>query len=131
MEIGFHSFKLGEGKLYSQCVLFSLLAIGISLWGNVMVSAGPTTKLSIEKDSRVPLSKRVLEPSKKWRTPKKKKNLWRELQENNMEIQKGRIKKKSSSLYGSNYERENWDPYSFSDNQGIHTKPPTLFKFRF
>lgn len=132
MEVGFHSFKLaGERNLYSQWVLFSLLALSVILWGNVIVSAGPSTKIIVEKDSRVPLSKRVLDPSKKWRTPEKKKSLWRELEENKMKIQKGRIKKKSSSLYDSIDDRENWDPYSFSDDQKNYTTPPTLFKFRF
>jgi len=132
MEVGLHSFKLEKKEmLYSQSVPFFLLALSISLWCNVIVSAGPSTSINIEKDSRTPLSKRVFDSSKNWRTPKKKKNLWRELEENKMKIQKGRIKKKSSSLYGSIDERKNWDPYSLSDKQGIHTTPPTLFKFRF
>lgn len=130
MEVGFHSFRL-EGKLYSQWVLFSLLALGIIFWGNVIVSAGPSTKIIVEKDSRVPLSKRALDPSKKWRTPKEDKKLWRESEENKLNIQKGRIKKKSSSLYDSVEDRENWDPYSPSNKQGNYTTPPTLFKFRF
>jgi len=134
MEVAFYSFKLkGEGKLYSQWVLFFFLALGISLWGNVIVLAGPSTTIPVENDFRAPLSKRVLEPSKNWRTPKKEKNLWRESEENRSKIQKGRIKKKSSSLYGSINDREKWDPYSFSDNPSIRTTPPTntILKFRF
>jgi hypothetical protein len=130
MEVGFHSSGL-KRNIYAQWVLFILLALGITFSGNVIVSAGPSTKITVGKDSRVPLSKRVLDPSKKWRTPKKKKKLWRELQENKLKIQQGRIKNKSSSLYGSIDDRENWDPYSFSDNQDIYTTPPTLFRFRF
>ena len=129
MEVGIHSFKLEEeGTLYSQWVWFSLLAIGISLWGNVIVSAGPSTTIRVEKDARVPLSERVLDPSKEWRKPEKKKSLWRELEENKMEIQKDRIKKESSSLYDPKNNRDNWDPYS---NSGVHADAPTLFKFRF
>jgi len=134
MEVAFYSFKLeGEGKLYSQWVLFLFLALGISLWGNVIVLAGPSATIPVENDFRAPLSKRVLEPSKNWRTPKKEKNLWRESEENRSEIQKGRIKRKSSSLYDSINDREKWDPYSFSDNPGIHTTAPTntILKFRF
>ncbi len=130
MEVEFNSFRL-EGKLFSQWVLFSLLAIGISLWGNVIVSAGPSTKIFEEKKSRVPLSERALDPSKEWRTPEEEKQLWREMEENKLKIQKGRIKKKSSPLYDSVEDRETWDPYSPTNKQGNYTTPPTLFKFRF
>ena len=110
MEVAFYSFKSkGEGKLYSQWVLFFFLALGISLWGNVMVLAGPSTT-TLENDFRTPLSKRVFYPTKDWRIPPKKKNLWRESEENKSKIQKGRIKRKSSSLYGSINDREKWDP---------------------
>ena len=132
MEVGYFAFKFEkEGKLYSQSVLFFLLALCISLWCNVIVLAGPSTTMNVDKDSRIPLSKRVLDSSKKWRAPEKKKNLWRQLQENSLKIQQGRIKNKSSSLYDSIEERKNWDPYSNSGNQGIYSKAPTLFKFRF
>ncbi len=134
MEVGFHSFFLeGERKLYTQSFRLFLLALGISLWGNVIVLAGPSTTIPVENDFRAPLSKRVLEPSKNWRTTKKEKNLWRESEENRLKIQEGRIKKKSSSLYGSINDREKWDPYSFSDNPSIHTTSPTntILKFRF
>ena len=132
MEVGFHSFILeGKGKLYSQSVLFFLLAIGIFLWGNVIVFAGPSSIITIDKDSRIPLSKKVLEPSKNWRTSKNSKKLWRKSKEDKLSLQKGRIKKKSSSLYDPAKDRDNWDPYSFQNNQGIHTQPPTIFKFRF
>jgi hypothetical protein len=132
MEVGFHSFILeGKGKLYSQSVLFFLLAIGIFLWGNVIVFAGPSSINTIDKDSRIPLSKKVLEPSKSWRTSKKSKNLWRKSEEDKLSLQKGRIKKKPSSLYDPIKDRDNWDPYSFDNNKGIHTQPPTIFKFRF
>lgn len=132
MEIGFHSFKLErEGKFFSQSVLLFVLALVISLWGNVIVVAGPVTKITVDKDSRVPYSKRILDPSKKWRAPKKSKKGWRESDEDKLKIQKGRIKKKSSSLYGSVYDRKNWDPYDVREQQGIHSDAPTLFKFRF
>jgi hypothetical protein len=131
MEVGFHSFILErKGKLYSQSVLFFLLAIGIFFWGNVIVFAGPSSINNIDKDSRIPLSKKVLEPSKKWRSSKKSKKLWRKSEEDKLSLQKGRIKKKPSSLYDPIKDRDNWDPYSF-DNKGIHTQPPTIFKFRF
>lgn len=130
MEVEFHPFRL-EKKLFSQWIMFSLLAIGVSIWGNVIVSAGSSTKITVDEGSRVPLSERVLDSSKEWRAPEKKKSLWRELEENKVKMQKGRMKKKSSSFYDSTDDRKNWDPYSSLDNQKNHTTPPTLFKFRF
>ena len=131
MEVAFYSFKLDCGwKLYSQWVLFFFLVLAISLWGNVIVLAGPSTT-TFENDLRTPPSKGVLGLSKEWRTPKKKKNRWRESENNKLKTQKGRIKKGSSSPYGPISERENWDPYSFSDNKSIHTTAPTLLRFRF
>ncbi len=132
MEIGFDSFKCNKEKKVSQFVVFFILALGFSLWGNVLVLAGPSTGVTVQEDSRMPLSKRVLDPSKTLRTPEKsKEQLWRESEEEKIKLQKGRIKKDSSSLYDSSEEREHWDPYSVRENQGVHTKPPTLFKFRF
>jgi len=50
MEVGLHSFKLEKKEmLYSQSVPFFLLALSISLWCNVIVSAGPSTSINIEK----------------------------------------------------------------------------------
>jgi len=132
MAVGFHSFIfIAMVYLYSQFVCIFLLAIGICLWGNVIVFAGPSSKNTIDKDSRIPLSKKVLEPSKKWRSSKKSKKLWRKSEEDKLNLQKGRIKKKPSSLYDPIKDRDNWDPYSFENNQGNHTRPPTIFKFRF
>jgi len=132
MEVGFHSYYFERGgRIYSQSVLFFILAFGFFLWGNVVVFADSSKNMSIEKDSRIPITERVLDPSKNWRAPKKSENLGRESEEHKMKIQKGRIKKKSSPLYDPNNHRDNWDPYSFRDNQGVHTQPPTLFKFRF
>jgi hypothetical protein len=132
MEVEFHSFNLERrGGFYFQSFLFFLLALGFSLWGNVIVFADPSTKVFATEDSRTPISKRVLDPSKNWRTPKKSKYHWREPEEHKSKDQKGRIKKKSSSLYGSNNEGDNWDPYSFRSKQGTHTQPATLFKLRF
>jgi len=132
MEVELYSFKLDcEWKLYSQWVLFFLLALGISLLGNVIVLAGPSITETIENDFRTPMSKEVFGPSKKWRTPKKKKNHWRATEEERLKFQKGRIKKKSPPMYGSRTDRENWDPYSYAESKGIHTRPATILKFRF
>ena len=132
MEVEFHSFKLERrGGFYSHSVLFFPLALGFSLWCNVIVFADPSTKELATEDSRISLSKRVLDPSKNWRTPKKSKYDWRESEEQKLNDQKGRIKKNSSSLYGSNNEGDKWDPYSFKSKHGTHTQAATLFKFRF
>ena len=96
-----------------------------------MVSASPPSTVDVGKDFRSPLSERVLDPSKEWRAPKEEEKQWRESEEDKIKLQKGRIKKKSFSLYGPIDEREKWDPYSLEDKQGAHSKPATIFKFRF
>jgi len=132
MEIEFSSYKLGgQERLYSQSVLVFLLALGLFLWGNFIVFANPSLNRSIEEDSKIPLSKRIFDSSGEWRAPKKSKNIWRESEEHQLTIQNDRIKKKTSSLYDPNRDRDNWDPYSFDNNSDVQTKPAKIFEFRF
>ncbi len=132
MEVEFFPYKLqGRERLYSQSVLFFLLALGLFLWGNVIVFADPSSGISVEENSKIPLSKRIFESSGEWRAPQKSKNIWRELEQDKLKIQKGRIKRKLSSLYDPTKARDNWDPYSIVDDQDTQTKPAKVFEFRF
>jgi len=133
MEIEFFSYRLdGRDRFYFQSVLFFLLAIGLSLWGNYIVYANPSSRMYIEDNSKVPLSKRTFDSSGQWRAPQKPKNTWRESEEHRLTIQNDRIKKKSSSIYDSPQVRDNWDPYaSPGDGNNMLTKPAKVFEFRF
>jgi hypothetical protein len=133
MEIELVSYKLdGRERFYSQSILFFLLALGLSLWGNYIVYADPSSSLSIEENSKVPLSKRTFDSSGQWRAPEKPKNKWRESEDNRLTIENDRMKKKSSSIYDTPQVQGNWDPYA---NPGAGnntlTKPAKVFEFRF
>ena len=72
MEVEFHSFKWErKGGFYSQSVLFFLLALGFSLWGNVIVFADPSTKVFATEDSRIPSFKESFGPIEKLEDAKK------------------------------------------------------------
>lgn len=132
MEIGFFSYKWDEReRFYSQSVLFFLLALGLLLWGHVVVHANPSSNRSIEEDSKVPLSKRVFDSSGTWRAPKKSKNVWRKPKQNKVTIQKDRIQRKTSSLYDPTRSHDNWDPYSSMGHPDTLTKPAKVFEFKF
>lgn len=133
MEIEFFSYKLaGRERFYSQSFLFFLLALGLSLGGNFIVYADPSSRMYIDEDSKVLLSKRTFDSSGQWRAPEKPKNKWRESEENRMTIESDRMKKKSSSIYNTPQARDNWDPYA-SPGSGSNslTKPAKVFEFRF
>ena len=132
MEIEFFPYKLDEReRFYSQSVLFFLLALGLLLWGHVVVHANPSSNRSIEEDSKVPLSKRVFDSSGTWRAPQKPKSKWRESKEERLTIQKDRIQKKPSSLYDPSKAQDNWDPYSSTGHPDNLTKPAKVFEFKF
>jgi hypothetical protein len=132
MEIEFPSYKLNEGKrFFSQPVLVFLLTLGLFLWGNSIVFANPSSNRPTEEDSKIPLSKRTFDSSGEWRSPQEPKNKWRESEERRLTIQKDRIKKKKSSLYGSPRVEDNWDPYSPGDGNNMLTRPAKVFEFRF
>jgi hypothetical protein len=129
MEIEFSSDD--RERFYSQSVLVFLLALGLILWGNFIVYADPSSKMSIEEDSKVPLSKRAFDSSGQWRAPKKSKKKWRETEEHKLTLQKSRIKKKTSSLYNPSMSQDNWDPYSSPGHPDTLTRPAKVFEFKF
>ncbi len=132
MEIEYYSYKLDGGeRFYPQSVLVFLFALGLFLWGNFIVFADTSSNMSIEEDSKIPLSSRIFDSAGEWRAPQKTKNKWRESEQNKLTVQKGRIKKKTSSLYNPTLDRDNWDSYSTLDNPDAHTKPAKVFEFRF
>ncbi len=133
MEIDCFSSKLdGRERFYSQSVLFFLLALGLSIGGNFIVYADPSSNITIDENSKISLSKGILDSSGEWRAPQKPKNTWRESEEHNMTLQNDRIQRKSSSLYDSPQARDNWDPYSSpGDGNNMLTKPAKVFEFRF
>jgi hypothetical protein len=133
MEIAFFSYKLDrEERFFSQSVLVFLLALGLFLWGNFVVFANPSSRMYIEENSKVPLSKRTFDSSGQWRAPEKPKNTWRESEEHRLTLQNDRMKKKSSSIYETPQVRDNWDPYdSPGDGNNMLTKPAKIFEFRF
>ncbi|MEE8128446.1 MAG: hypothetical protein V3T45_07835 [Nitrospinaceae bacterium] len=132
MEIEFFSYKLaGKERFYSQSFLFFLLALGLSLGGNFIVYANPSSNMSIEEDAKIPLSKRAFDSSGQWRAPQKPKNTWRESEEHKLTLRIDRIQRKSSSLYDSPQIRDNWDPYSPGSGNNMLTKPAKVFEFRF
>ena len=108
-----------------------LLALGLTLWGNLFVFANPSSKSSIEEDSRVPLSKRVFDSAGEWRAPEKPKNKWRESKEERLSVQKSRIKKGTSSLYNPSMSQDNWDPYSPMGHPDTLNRPAKVFEFKF
>jgi hypothetical protein len=133
MEVDFFSCKLdGRERLYSQSVLFFLLALGLSLGGNYIVYADPSSRMYIDENSKVPLSKRTFDSSGQWRAPEKPKSKWRESEEHRLTLQNDRMKKKSSSIYDTPQVRDNWDPYASpgAGNNSL-TKPAKIFEFRF
>ncbi len=86
----------------------------------------------MEEDSKIPLSKGILDSSGEWRALKKSEDIWRESEEHKLSIENDRIRKKSSPLYGSPKDRDNWDPYdSPGDGNNDLTKPAKIFEFRF
>ena len=129
MEIEFSSDE--RERFYSQSVLVFLLALGLILWGNLVVFANPSSESFFDEDSRVPLSKRTFESAGEWRAPQKPKNKWRESKEEKMTLQNGRIKKGTSSLYNPSMKQDNWDPYSSPGHPDTLTKPAKLFEFKF
>jgi len=132
MEIEYSSCRLDEReRLYSQSVLVFVLALGLILWGNFVVLANPSSSISIEEDSRVPLSKRVFDSSGEWRAPQKSKNKWRESEEQKLSIQNDRIQRKTSSLYNPTMSPDNWDPYSSPGHPDTLTRPAKVFEFKF
>lgn len=133
MEIEYYSYDLDRhGRFYSHSVLVFILVLGVILSGNFIVLADPSSSMSIVEDSKIPLSKRMFDSSNQWRTPKKSKNKWRESEEYGLTLQKGRIKKKSSSIYDIPQVRDNWDPYtSPGAGNNMLTKPAKVFEFRF
>jgi hypothetical protein len=132
MEIEYYSYKFdGQERFYSQSVLIFILALGLFLWGNLIVFANPSTSKSIEEDSKIPLSKRVFDSSGEWRTPQESKNKWRESEEHKLTLQKSRIKKKTSSLYDPTKAQDNWDPYSSPGHPDTLTRPAKVFEFKF
>ena len=132
MEIEFSSDQLNiRERFYSQSLLVLFLALGLVFWGNWVVLANPSTNGSLGEDSRVPLSKRVFESSGEWRAPQKPKNQWRQSPEEKMTLEKGRIKKGTSSLYNPSMSQDNWDPYSSRGHPDNLTKPAKVFEFRF
>jgi len=117
---------------YSQSVLVFLLALGLILWGNLIVFANPSSESFFGEDSRVPLSKRVFDSAGEWRAPQKPKNKWRESKEEKMTLQNGRIKKGTSSLYNPSMKQDNWDPYSTSPGHPDSlNRPAKVFEFKF
>jgi hypothetical protein len=85
MEIEFSSDE--RERFYSQSVLVFLLALGLMLWGNLIVFASPSSDSYFEEDSRVPLSKRAFDSAGEWRAPQKPKNKWRESEEEKLTLQ--------------------------------------------
>ncbi len=132
MEIDFFSTKWNEQeRFYSQSMLVLFLTFGIILWGNFIVFADPSLKIPVEEDSKVPLSNRIFESSEEWRTPKEPEKNWRESEEDKMTLEKGRIKKKPSSLYDPIPSQDNWDPYSSPGHPDTLTRPAKVFEFKF
>jgi len=132
MEIEFSSTKWNQQeRFYSQSVLVFILALGLSLWSSLVVFADPSLNLPAKEDSKVPLSNRIFESSGEWRTPKEPEKNWRESEENKMTLEKGRIKKKPSSLYDPIPGQDNWDPYSSPGHPDNLTRPAKVFKFKF
>jgi hypothetical protein len=129
MEIEFSSDE--RERFYSQSVLVFLLALGLILWGNLIVFANPSSDSFFEGDSKVPLSKRTFDSAGEWRAPQKPKNKWRESEEEKLTLQNGRIKKKTSSLYNPSMSQDNWDPYSSPGHPDTLTKPAKVFEFKF
>jgi len=132
MEIDFFSTQWHEReRFYSQSILVFVLVLGLTLWSYLIVFADPSLKVPAKEDSRVPLSDRVFDSSGEWRAPQEPENSWRESEQNKMTLEKGRIKKKSSSLYNPTQEQDNWDPYSSPGHPDTLTKPAKVFKFKF
>jgi len=133
MEIEFSSYKWGEReRLHFQSALVFFLALGLILWGNLIVFANPSSSSSMGENSRVPLSKRAFDSSGEWRASQKPKSKWRESEEQRMTLQNSRIKTKTSSLYNPSMAHDNWDPYSpTGDGNDMLTKPAKVFEFRF
>jgi hypothetical protein len=132
MEIESFLYKLGgRERFYSQSVLVFLLALGLSLWGNFVVLANPSSDSFFEEDSRVPLSKRAFDSAGEWRAPQKDKKKWREPEDQKLTIQKDRIQKKTSSLYNPSLKQDNWDPYSSAGHPDNLTRPAKVFEFKF
>jgi hypothetical protein len=129
MEIEFSSDE--RERFYSQSVLVFLLALGLMLWGNLIVFASPSSDSYFEEDSRVPLSKRAFDSAGEWRAPQKPKNKWRESEEEKLTLQNSRIKKKTSSLYNPSMSQDNWDPYSSPGHPDTLTRPAKVFEFKF
>lgn len=132
MEIGFFSAKWSEGeRFYSQSVLVLVIAVGLSLWGSLVVFADPNFKIPVEEDSKVPLSNRVFESAGEWRAPQESKEVWRKPEPHELTLKNDRIKKNSSSLYNPTPGHDNWDPYAIESGSLVQTSPATLFKFKF
>jgi len=129
MEIEF--FSEDRDRFYSQSALVFILALGLILWGNLIVFADPALKLPAQGDSRVPLSERVFESSGEWRAPQKPETKWRQTEEEKMTLQTGRIKKGTSSLYNPTPSQDNWDPYSSAGHPDNLTRPAKVFEFKF
>ena len=132
MEIDFFSTKWEEReRLYSQSVLVFVLALGLFLWGSLIVFADPSIKIPLKEDSKVPLSNRIFESAGEWRAPQESQEIWRAPEPHEFTLKNDRIKKKPSTLYNPTEGRDNWDPYMFPDNEDVHTKPAKIFEFRF
>ncbi len=132
MEIECSACRLDDReRFYSQSSLIFLLALGLMLWGNLIVFASPSSEGFFEDDSRVPLSKRAFDSAGEWRAPKKPKNKWRESKEERLNLQKSRIKKNTSSLYNPSMNQDNWDPYSPMGHPDTLTRPAKVFEFKF
>jgi hypothetical protein len=130
MEIDFTSDD--RERFYSQSVLVFFLALGLILWGNLIVFANPSSESFLGEDSRVPLSKRAFDSAGEWRAPEKSKKKWRQSEEEQITLQNSRIKKGTSSLYNPSMKQDNWDPYSFPPGHPDSlTRPAKVFEFKF
>jgi hypothetical protein len=132
MEIESFLYKLDDReRFYSQSVLVFLLVLGLTLWGNFVVLANPSSDSFFEEDSKVPLSKRAFDSVGEWRAPQKAKKKWRESDEERLTLQNSRIKKETSSLYDPTKAQDNWDPYSSMGHPDTLTRPAKVFEFKF
>ena len=132
MEIDLFSTKWNEQeRFYSQSMLVLFLVLGLTLWSHWIALADPALNVPAQEDSKVPLSKRVFDSAGEWRPPQEPEKKWRESEENKMTLEKGRIKKKSSSLYDPALGQDNWDPYSSPGHPDTLTRPAKVFEFKF
>ncbi len=128
-----HTIDLDRSTAWYLCGVLIFL-----FTARVAVLADPAPPLPAGEDSRIPLSQRVFDMKKKWRESEKPEHKWRDsenksmtLENKSMTLEKERFQSPPPPLYDPREHPDPWDPFSSIPEDGVHTTPPTLFKFRF